>query len=327
MSTDKINWPAEWKDCTGEKTIAIRSEQKLPVKLYTSWFCPFAQRAWIAMEEKKVDYQWVEINPYEIDPREPGGYTKKALPLSEKEKRHPGFLAVSPAGLVPGLDNNGEKVHDSLNVVQYIDEAFKGPPLLPSSPLERARQRCWSNFVTEKIQKNYYTMLIAQDEEIQESFRKKFFETCREFASEMADPSKGPYFLGDEFTMVDIAFAPFWQRFLWVGGAYRNLKFPKDDAAFKRLDIWWNAVSNRPSVKATLVCKPRLLSSYKQYARNEATSSYGKMIQAHIKKQVKKGSAHKRSAGFGIGIVAATCAASSLATFIATKTFLNKGKK
>ena len=43
-----------------------------PVELYCSWFCPFAQRAWIAMEEKGVEYLYVEMNPYEHDPTAPG---------------------------------------------------------------------------------------------------------------------------------------------------------------------------------------------------------------------------------------------------------------
>ena len=32
--------------------------------LYASWFCPYAQRAWIALEEKNVPFHYVEIDPY-----------------------------------------------------------------------------------------------------------------------------------------------------------------------------------------------------------------------------------------------------------------------
>lgn len=44
--------------------------------------------------------------------------------------------------------------------------------------------------------------------------------TCFEFQS--AIRQDGPYFLGKEISMVDIALFPFWQRFLWVGGHYRG---------------------------------------------------------------------------------------------------------
>ena len=69
-----------------------------------------------------------------------------------------------------------------------------------------------------------------------QEYREKFFESCRVFAKAMAPVEKGPYFHGSSFTMVDIAFAPFWQRFVWVGGYYRDLEFPKNDEAFDRLD-------------------------------------------------------------------------------------------
>jgi glutathione S-transferase len=35
------------------------------VDFFCSWFCPFAQRAWIALEEKGVRYTYREVNPYE----------------------------------------------------------------------------------------------------------------------------------------------------------------------------------------------------------------------------------------------------------------------
>jgi len=312
-ATQKINWPEEWTECAGERTIAMRSKEVLPVKLYTSWFCPFAQRAWIAMEEKKVAYQWIEINPYEVDPKEPGGYTKKALPLAEKGKRHPGFLEASPTGLIPGLDNGGEKVHDSLVVVEYIEEAFEGPSFMPESPLQRARVRYWSGFVTDKIQKHYYTMLISQDKKMQEEYKQKFYDACRDFAREMADPKQcGPYFLGKNFTMVDIAFAPFWQRILWVGGHYRGLTFP-DEPEFERLRVWWEAVSERKSVADTLVCKPRLLSSYKQYALNQATSDYGKMIQGIMRRSGGGQGGAESSPGVSMITAAGLCAVSAVA--------------
>ena len=43
----------------------------------------------------------------QVDPSQPGGYTKKSLPLQEKAKLYPKFVECSPRGLVPGVDHVG----------------------------------------------------------------------------------------------------------------------------------------------------------------------------------------------------------------------------
>ena len=252
-------WDPSWVETHGEKTIAKRlaGPKDLPLKLYTSWFCAFAQRAWIAVEEKQLEYSYVEINPYEVDPRFPGGYTKKPLPLEVKKAMYPDFIASSPNGLVPSVDCNGDKVWESLHVVQYIDERFDHPPyFLPREPVKRAHVRIWSDFVTDKICKYFYVHWLEKDPAAQLKAKEVFFEECRTFARAMS--KDGPYFLGSEISMVDIALFPFWQRFLWIGHHYRDLEMPKDKD-FERLQRWWEAARDRPAFKATLVCADRLV--------------------------------------------------------------------
>jgi glutathione S-transferase len=252
-----------WVESAGEVTIKGKKEEA-PIVLYCSWFCPYAQRAWIALEEKGADYQYFEINPYESDPNAPGGFTKKSLPISEKQAKYPGFVASSPRGLVPALNHGGCKIWDSMPVVEYIDEAFDGPSLLPSNPVDRAQARIWSTHVTERINKPFYSMLMAQTEDGRAQAKAVLLKEMRTLAQAMAPLSNGPFFCGAKFSLVDIAFAPFWQRFIWIGSHYRGLEFPKDDPAFDRLRAWWESVSIRPSVAATIVNKvdtPVILSS------------------------------------------------------------------
>jgi glutathione S-transferase len=90
----------------------------------------------------------------------------------------------------------------------------------------------------------------------------------------------GHYILGKEFTAVDVALAPFWHRIHWIGSYYRpQLDFVStDDPALARLEASWQAVSQRPSVRSTLVCRDRLVASYGDYARNEATSEFAQSM-------------------------------------------------
>eukprot|EP00567_Pseudictyota_dubia_P011694 CAMPEP_0197453266 /NCGR_PEP_ID=MMETSP1175-20131217/34443_1 /TAXON_ID=1003142 /ORGANISM="Triceratium dubium, Strain CCMP147" /LENGTH=301 /DNA_ID=CAMNT_0042986501 /DNA_START=112 /DNA_END=1017 /DNA_ORIENTATION=- len=281
-------WPSAWKESFGEEIIRQRSTSEKTV-LFCSWFCPFAQRAWIALEEKGVPYHYQEINPYQVDTTEIGGYTKKPLPLEEKRKQYPDFLACSPRGLVPALqvteDSNAERVWESLPIIEYIDERFEtDTKLMPTSPIQRAQARIWADFVTARVQKAYYTMLMDQDPEGQQKARETFRKEVATFSDAMAPLSEGPYFFGSHFTLVDIALAPFWQRFLWVGKHYRGLDVEGEDAT-DRAKAWWKAVSERPSFQRTLVGKDRLIASYKQYSTNEGTSDYAQGVQSALKKR------------------------------------------
>lgn len=79
-------------------------------------------------------------------------------------------------------------------------------------------------------------MYIVHGHELQESLE-CFYEECRLLARAMAPEQNGAFFLGETFSLVDIALAPFWQRFLIVGGHYRGLKFPDKEPEFRRLRV------------------------------------------------------------------------------------------
>jgi glutathione S-transferase len=216
-----------------------------------------------------------------VDPSQPGGYTKKSLSLSEKQKLYPDFIATSPRGLVPALshrtvDGAERIVWESLPAAEYVDQVFGDGSLMPTDPYEKAMVQIWCEHCTNRIQKQFYSALMAQDLAQRDEHLQQYYTECRALADAMSE--EGPFFLGDRFSMVEVVLAPFWQRMLWVGEHYIQLTFPENDGGFERLHAWWKATCARPSVAATLVCKSRLIASYSDYAKDVATSDVAKSL-------------------------------------------------
>jgi len=223
------------------------------VKFFASSRCPYAQRVWIGLEEKAVEYQWVEIDLYRIGVA--GARGRWLMPLEELQHLYPEFVACSPRGQLPALDNQGENVYDSVVLLEYVHESFTGPPLLPTSPFARAKVRLWSKHVDLHVVPNYERLLAAHDAEARAMAREDLLQALAQFEAAMAPLAKGPFFLGDDFSMADIVLAPWWQRMCSVLRAYRKF----DPSAFSRLQVWFEAVEARPCFARTALDPEKLI--------------------------------------------------------------------
>jgi maleylpyruvate isomerase len=65
--------------------------------------------------------------------------------LRKGEQRDPAYLAINPQGLVPTLqDDAGAIITQSLAIIEWLDEIYPEPPLLPNDPLRRAKVRAFA---------------------------------------------------------------------------------------------------------------------------------------------------------------------------------------
>jgi maleylacetoacetate isomerase len=71
------------------------------------------------------------------------GLACETLPvhLLKGEQQAPAYLARNPQGLVPTLEDGSVVLTQSLAIIEYLDEGWPEPPLLPSDPVARARVR------------------------------------------------------------------------------------------------------------------------------------------------------------------------------------------
>ena len=230
--------------------ISDAETSKPEVQLYSNWFCPFAQRIWIALLEKGVTFDRKEVNPYDKSPE---------------------FLAINPRGLIPVVIHKGKFIYESSVCIEYIDETFSGTKsLLPKDPYERAYARMWNDFITKKIISAVYRLL---------SLPQKFGETKAEILKNLADLSaamsdEGPYFMGKDFGMLDIMLVPFTLRF-YILKHYTGFDIP-DTAEYAKLRKWMAVCHAREAVKATLADSDKLLEYHKRYMENATEDAVAK---------------------------------------------------
>lgn len=194
--------------------------------LISHQLCPYVQRAIIALEEKKIAYERIDID------------------LANKADW---FLKVSPLGKTPVLLVDGKPIFESAVICEYLEETTERA-LHPQDPISRAQHRGWMEFASATL--NAIGALYgAPDERILvakvEDLRAKFAQVEMELN---AFHRNGPYFAGESFGLVDAAFAPVFRYFevfdtIEDFGVFTNT--PKVRA-------WREALQQRPSVRSAV---------------------------------------------------------------------------
>jgi glutathione S-transferase len=201
------------------------------VQLFSFEGCPYAQRTRLTLLEKGLDFELVEIDLF---------------------NRPAWFPSVSPYGKVPVLRHAGGTVYESGIINQYLDEAFPQPPLLPATVLGRARARIWMDYCDTRFLPAASAVTAAgssNDEARRQAAVAAFSQVLRFLDREglgSADDS-GPFFCGQQLTLVDIHYLPFFERF----GTYQALGGAEWPAECIRLRRWLDTLQTRASYQAT----------------------------------------------------------------------------
>jgi len=237
------------KKATGNAWITVKNHAKeKDLKLYGSAFCPFVQRVWISLEHKKIDYQYIEVDPY---------------------KKPQSLLDVNPRGLVPAIRHGLTwSTHESTVIMEYLEDLNEGRALLPKNPQGRATLRLWADHVNRNIVPWFYKLLQAQDPNDQVAHAKEF----RDQINKLVDAADfvGPFFLGPEMCYVDVMIAPWVLRLRRVLGPYRGWPEAEKGSRWRR---WIDAIEAEPSVKLTTSTDELYFDSYERYAENRPGTS------------------------------------------------------
>ncbi|MGZ6042143.1 MAG: maleylacetoacetate isomerase [Asticcacaulis sp.] len=74
-------------------------------------------------------------------------YAQATYDLRQKAEKSPAYAALNPQQLVPALESDGEVLTQSLAILEWLDETYPLPPLLPENPINRARVRAMCNLI------------------------------------------------------------------------------------------------------------------------------------------------------------------------------------
>ena len=164
-------------------------------------------------------------------------HERKNVDLSNKPAW---FLRVSPLAKTPVLVVGAEPLFESAVICEYLDETH-APRLHLGDALERAGHRAWIEFASALL--NTIWAFYSTPDEL--SLARKTAEVAAMFARVEANLGDGPYFAGDRFSMVDVAFGPIFRSF----DVFDQIDdFGCMDARVK-LKRWRACLAQRPSVR------------------------------------------------------------------------------
>ena len=221
----------------------------LKLEVISSSTCPFAQRTRMVLAEKNVDFTLTEID------------------LNAKQDW---FLKISPYGKVPVVRHGNTVIFESAVINEYLEEEFPETPLMPEKPSDRATARIWIDFANVRFVPQIYKMLLAQDSERQSEHAHKLTKALIMMEYEgLATRSSGPFWLGEELSLVDFTFYPHLQRFCALD-YYRNFQIPEECTLLKN---WLTFMDTNQSVQMMRVSEDVLIRNWEKYAFNTSTGT------------------------------------------------------
>lgn len=167
--------------------------------LYTFFRSSTSYRVRIALAVKGLDWE------------------PRYISLPKMEHRSAAYMDVNPQGLVPALIDGGLLLAQSLSILEYLDEVYPEPPILPDGPAERAYVRGLAQIIgcdmhplnNIRVLKWLKARWDFSDDDTNEWYGHWIAEGLRAFEATLVRESRaGLYCFGDRLTIADICLVP-----------------------------------------------------------------------------------------------------------------------
>jgi RNA polymerase-associated protein len=171
--------------------MAVVATKRSVMTLFSDPADLYSHRVRVVLAEKNVTCDIVDVDP---------------LDLPED------VIDLNPYGNVPTLVDRDLALYDSRIIAEYLDERFPHPPLLPVDPVSRASSRLYMF----RVEKDWYSLVdtILAGGKAATKARKELKEGLTASAPIFAHK---PFFMSDEYTLVDASIAPLLWRLPLLG--------------------------------------------------------------------------------------------------------------
>jgi maleylpyruvate isomerase len=165
----------------------------------------------------------------------------RAHDLRTGDQRASDYLALNPQGFVPALEVDGAVLTQSLAIIEYLDELYPDPPLLPAEPVERAKVRALAQVIacdTHPVQNlKVLKMLKKQglDQAAVDAWAVEIIEQGLAACADLIANRSGPYCFGDTVTLADILLVPQLGNARRFGARFDFGRIPNIEAACAKL--------------------------------------------------------------------------------------------
>ena len=143
------------------------------------------------------------------------GVAVDVLSVADMDQPNEDLLAINPYGTYPTLIDRELVLYDVDVIMEYLDERFPHPPLLPVYPIARAKSR----LMLRRIEKDWYALARSiLDSDTEKTKKEEAKKALRDMLITLAPVfAESNYFLSEDFTLVDCRIAPLLWRLPMLG--------------------------------------------------------------------------------------------------------------
>jgi len=163
--------------------MAILASRRPVMTLFSNAVCPQSHRVRLVLAEKGIGVDVVEVGD--------GTFTEDLFELN-------------PYGSVPTLVDRDLVLYNTQIIMEYLDDRYPHPPLMPVDPVERARTKLY----VYRMERDWYSLLdcfVAEDEAKADQARKIIRDGLTVIAPIF---EQKPFFMSDELTLADYTLLP-----------------------------------------------------------------------------------------------------------------------